>query len=111
MTFPGDNFGEAEVDVTADTSSFEREVQRGVRRGTELADDEAREGGDDLGEAMAEAIGERLQREGRTFAQQIGDGLEGQRVRVKGIKFELDRSGNVGRRWVSLITEESKEAF
>lgn len=111
MTFPGDNFGEAEVDVTADTSSFEREVQRGVRRGTELADDEAREGGDDLGEAMAEAIGERLQREGRTFAQQIGDGLEGQRVRVKGIKFELDRSGNVGRRWVSLITEEIKEAF
>lgn len=105
------NLGDAFIDVHANTDPFAREVQSGVDRGAELAEDDLDDVGRRWGEVLGDSMGDELGNQGPKFARGVEDALQGQRVRVKGIKYEIDKSGNIGRRWVSMVTEEIEEAF
>lgn len=102
---------EAFIGLHADGDPFEREVGPAVKKGAELAEDDLEVAGQKWGEVLADSSSDELKKSGPKFAKGIEDGLRGQRVKVKGIKFEVDKSGNIGRRWVSLVTEEIEEAF
>lgn len=104
------SLGDAFVDVHGNTAPFDREVERGVKEASEEAEDEATKGGRDLGDAMGKAMGDSLKSQGPKLAKDIEDGLKRQKVRTK-VTVQLDKEGNVVRKWVSTITDEITDAF
>ena len=102
---------EAFIGLHADGDPFEREVGPAVKKGAELAEDDLDVAGKKWGEVLADSTSDELEKSGPKFAKGIEDALQGQKVKVKGIKFEVDKQGNIGRRWVSLVTDEIQDAF
>lgn len=104
------SLGDAFVDVHGNTAPFDREVERGVKEASEEAEDEAVKGGRDLGDAMGKALGDNLKNQGPKLARDIEDGLKRQKIRTK-VTVQLDKEGNVVKKWVSTITDEISDAF
>jgi hypothetical protein len=104
--------GEVWVDVHADTSQVDNELERGLDEAVAKSEPDFKEAGKEIGDAVSDGIGESLKKGGKRHAKSIEDGLDGERVRVK-VKYiyEKDSAGNIRKRLVEDLEEAASEAF
>jgi hypothetical protein len=104
--------GEVWVDVHADTSQVDNELERGLDEAVAKNEPNFKEAGEEIGEAVSDGIGDSLKKGGKKHAKAIEDGLDGERVRVK-VKYvyEKDSAGNLRKRLVEDVESATEAAF
>ena len=104
--------GEVWVDVHADTSDVDNDLERGLDEAVAKNEPNFKQAGKEIGDAVSDGMADSLKKNGKKAGKAIEDSLDGERVRVK-VKYiyEKDSSGNIRKRLVEDLESAADEAF
>lgn len=104
--------GEVWVDVHADTSQVDNELERGLDDAVDKNEPNFKQAGREIGDAVSDGINDSLKKNGKSAGKAIEDSLDGEKVRVKvRYIYEKDSAGNIRKRLVEDLEEAAEEAF
>jgi len=94
--------------LTVDSSRVPREVKQSLDAIGRDGDAQLKKTGKDMGDAIADGMGPELRHRGSDLAVELQNGLNSRRIHITGSTWEIDRDGNVVKRWIRTAARDAE---